>query len=246
MLALLCVLEFDWFGVWSLHAYDPRAAPSSEHFVNAASLALHVRSYVYRPDYYYKYTQTNYSIIIGVPVGISLCVLLVCLAICCQQRKQKLQKELEKEEATKLQDESDAYHAMSDVVGSKSDGAAGSSSNSAAGAGAGSPSPARAVISSGLSRYEQIGGDWVGYASRASGGEPLPDSIFFQIRGMMAVGAHRDRMGSYTLDGTINTREKALCFSKTYATSSAHTEYKFKLWDEVRRHKDDGGDGQTV
>ena len=84
-----------------------------------------------------------------------------------------------------------------------------------------------------LSRHEKLGGDWVGFQQSQHSGSAVPDSVYFTVRGLMVVGAHGDRMGKYTVDGIINTRDDSISFNKTYAKSRATLEYDCKLWDGV-------------
>ena len=170
---------------------------------------------------------------IGIPVGVGVCVLLVCLSVVCTKRKRK-QKEREAAAALaeeQIQSESDKYHAiLGDGTTTATAGLVSRPNNQNISSNLSAP-PAVVGVD-GMSRFERLGGDWVGFACRDSGGV-VQDSLYFQMRGIMAVGAHRDRMGSYTVDGIVNVREKSANFNKTYATSRATVEYDCRLWDEV-------------
>ena len=213
------------------------------------------RVMTYSEQYYYYYKYPHYEISVGVPVGIGVCVLLVCLSIVCQKKKKQLRAQEEEEEARQaMKDESADYHAMTDVVASSAEGGgagegvldsrsrptspnrpivdAGGQSLSALGAVRGSSQFVRAEANP-LSRFEEIGGDWVGFSFRA-GSVAVVDSLYFQMRGVMAVGAHQDHVGSYTVDGIINPGARSVSFNKTYASSRATVEYDCELWAEVR------------
>lgn len=217
------------------------------------------RIMAYSEQYYYYYKYPHYQISVGVPVGIGVCVLLVCLSVMCQKKKKQLRAQEEEEEARQaIKDESADYHAMTDVVASSDEGSggageggfgskprstspnrpildAGGQSPSALGAVRGSSQFVRAEANP-LSRFEEIGGDWVGFSFRA-GSVAAVDSLYFQMRGVMAVGAHQDHVGSYTVDGIINPRERSVSFNKTYASSRATVEYDCDLWAEVRAYR---------
>lgn len=194
------------------------------HAGNDAALTM-----TYSEQYYYYYKYPHYSTVVGVPVGIGLCVLVLCISVVCQKKRRARQQE--EEEAALAEQavaESAEYHAMDDVAAADDDDEPSNSRSS---------SPRSPSINIGnaldhLSRHEQIGGDWDGFARRESGSSS-PDSVYFQVRGLMTVGAHRDRIGSYTIDGVIDASCNSVSFHKTYASSQTTVEYDCQLWQEV-------------